>query len=78
MPAAYIISLFYSLCAYTYFMLTRGATFDLGPFRSFWSERILHKNKTKLAFDQERWDYLVRRACTRAWGRAVPGCVVAA
>lgn len=35
-PIAYIISLFYSLLGYTYFMATKGGVFDLQPFKEFW------------------------------------------
>ena len=36
-PIAYIISLFYSLVGYTYFLATRGhGVFDLAPFKEFW------------------------------------------
>lgn len=38
-PIAYIISLFYSIVAYTYFLFTRDA-FDLGPFREFWGKHF--------------------------------------
>ena len=57
--AGYMISLFYSICAYVYFLGTKGSQFDLGPFKEFWSKRILNSRKAKLAFDQERWDFLV-------------------
>ena len=39
-PIAYIIQLFYSLVAYTYFLITRGGVFDLGPFKAYWSQRL--------------------------------------
>lgn len=39
-PIAYMISLFYSLLAYTYFLATRGAVFDLQPFKDYWFERL--------------------------------------
>eukprot|EP00983_Pelagomonas_calceolata_P089899 1157357-Pelagomonas_calceolata.AAC.9 len=69
--AGYIISLFYSICAYVYFLGTKGSQFDLGPFKEFWSQRILNSRKAQLSFDQERWDFLVR-VCT-----CVTACVCA-
>lgn len=39
-PFGYIISLFYSLVGYTYFLATKGKTFDLEPFKTFWHQRI--------------------------------------
>ncbi len=39
-PFGYIISLFYSLVGYTYFLATKGKTFDLEPFKTFWHDRI--------------------------------------
>lgn len=60
-PIGYIISLFYSICAYVYFLGTKGSQFDLGPFKEFWSQRILNSRKAQLSFDQERWDFLVKQ-----------------
>ena len=39
-PIAYIISLFYSLVAYSYFLLSRGNVFDLGPMQEYWTNRF--------------------------------------
>jgi len=61
-PIGYIISLFYSICAYVYFLGTKGSQFDLAPFKEFWSKRIMDTKKAQLAFDQERWDFLVSAA----------------
>lgn len=56
----YMISLFYSICAYIYFLGTKGSQFDLGPFTEYWSKYFLDSKKAKVEFDQERWDFLVR------------------
>lgn len=61
-PFGYIIQLFYQLVAYTYFLITNGKVFDLGPFRETWTDRFktsIIKAKAK-AFDQTRFQYLTR------------------
>ncbi|KAG1665555.1 hypothetical protein FOA52_000701 [Chlamydomonas sp. UWO 241] len=59
-PFGYIIQLFYSFLAYIYFLSTKGAVFDLGPFRAFWSERFRKQGMSSVKFDQERYAQLKR------------------
>jgi len=58
-PIAYIISLFYSLLAYVYFLFTRH-TFDLHPIRDYWAKRFQDKRSVALQFDAERFAFLKR------------------
>jgi hypothetical protein len=40
-PVAYILGLTYSFAAYVYFLVTRGAYLDYGPFQEYWTEQML-------------------------------------
>eukprot|EP00798_Chlamydomonas_sp_ICE-L_P028791 gene28791-31979_t len=57
-PFSYIIQLFYSLVAYAYFMLMRGAEFDLSAFREFWVGRITRSKAQQLNVNQDRYETL--------------------
>ncbi|GFR49427.1 hypothetical protein Agub_g11484 [Astrephomene gubernaculifera] len=57
-PIAYMISLGYMLLGYTYFLVTKGQVFDLGPFKAFWLTRIMKQRALKLEFDEERYHHL--------------------
>eukprot|EP00798_Chlamydomonas_sp_ICE-L_P030471 gene30471-35482_t len=59
-PFGYIIQLFYSLVAYAYFLSTRGAVFDLAPFRDFWMGRISRSKMGQLNVDENRYTNLVK------------------
>ncbi|KAG2454450.1 hypothetical protein HYH02_001469 [Chlamydomonas schloesseri] len=59
-PIAYIISLFYSLVGYTYFMATKGGVFDLQPFKEFWQTHFKQKKASAVKFDAERYEYLLK------------------
>ncbi|KAG2482395.1 hypothetical protein HYH03_018673 [Edaphochlamys debaryana] len=59
-PIAYIISLFYSLVGYTYFMATKGGIFDLQPFKEFWHAHIKQKKAVAIKFDADRYHYLLK------------------
>lgn len=60
-PIAYIISLFYSLVGYTYFLATRGhGVFDLAPFKEFWYTHLKKRKVAQLNFDEGRYQYLLR------------------
>ncbi|PNH06182.1 Calcium uniporter protein, mitochondrial [Tetrabaena socialis] len=61
-PIAYIISLFYSLLGYSYFLATKGGTFDLQPFKEFWQKHIKAKKAVAINFDEERYRYLLKKA----------------
>jgi len=59
-PFGYVISLFYSLVAYIYFMATRGRVFDLEPFHEYWTDRIAKKKIEEVRFDEDRYAYLTK------------------
>jgi hypothetical protein len=40
-PVAYILGLTYSFLAYVYFLVTRGAYLDYGPFQEYWTEQMM-------------------------------------
>lgn len=56
-PFSYIISLFYSVVAYTYFLFTRDP-FDLRPFSQYWISRLKDRKIQEIHFDVDRWKYL--------------------
>eukprot|EP00798_Chlamydomonas_sp_ICE-L_P030694 gene30694-35721_t len=59
-PFGYIISLFYSLVAYAYFMITRGAVFDAAPFREFWMGKLRKSTTDAMMLDEDRYRYLMK------------------
>lgn len=61
-PFSYHIGLFYSWVAWCYFMYTRGSIFDLGDFKTYWSERRKAAKIAELNFDVDRHRNLTRLA----------------
>ncbi|KXZ44965.1 hypothetical protein GPECTOR_60g743 [Gonium pectorale] len=58
-PFGYIISLFYTLVGYTYF-LAKGRVFDLEPFKEYWHSHYKRKQVTARKFDEQRYQHLVQ------------------
>ncbi|MEW5315383.1 MAG: hypothetical protein WDW38_006817 [Sanguina aurantia] len=58
-PFGYVIQLFYSLVAYSYFMATRGV-FDLDPMRRSWHMHFKKRSAREERFDEGRYEHLHR------------------
>lgn len=58
-PVAYMLSLFYSLVAYCYFLWTRSC-FEQKEFGDYWEQQVLEKRMAAAGFDLDKYQHLMR------------------